>query len=212
MVGPLPETARGRPAKDGLHTSPAAIVTDPADTALWRALADRYRAGLEHGYDRGFDDGRATACVTLAEIEERYQAIAWRREWSARLQRIIQADTAPSARMRQVMAEIAADQAFMREARARLAEKPWTLSPLEWCALHRVRPVRLRPGGWRRVLQRVAAYISAPMLNRVVSPNMVITPARLCHMGRWSLTMRIESVPSLPAIHSCISSSAGSAR
>ena len=61
------------------------------------------------------------------------------RTWSAKLQRIIQNNDDPSVRMRQVMAEIHADQQFMREARKKQAAKPGQLSPLEWCALRRVR-------------------------------------------------------------------------
>ena len=37
------------------------------------------------------------------------------------------------------MAEIAADQKFMAEARKKRAEKPGALSPLEACALRRIR-------------------------------------------------------------------------
>jgi hypothetical protein len=142
-VGTLPETARGRPAKDGLHnTSPAATIPDAADIArvlevsderdLWfRRLLDAYRLG--------FNDGRAHACVQLAEMEERYQSIAWWREWSAKLQRIIQNDIDPSLRLNRALREIADDQKFMREARIKLADKPLTLSPLELCALRRIR-------------------------------------------------------------------------
>jgi hypothetical protein len=107
---------------------------------LWLTLL----LGAERAaYRRGFDDGRARACVALAEIEEHYTEIAWWREWWARVARIIQAETDPSTRMRQVMAEIAADQKFARDARKRLAElragKPRNLSPLESCVLRRIR-------------------------------------------------------------------------
>ena len=103
---------------------------------MWlRRLLDAERAA----YRRGFNDGRAEACVTLAMMEDRYQAVTWWRSWSAKLQRIIQNNDDPSVRMRQVMAEIDADQQFMRDARARLATRPWMLSPLEWCALRRIR-------------------------------------------------------------------------
>jgi hypothetical protein len=37
------------------------------------------------------------------------------------------------------MAEIAADQKFMREARKKLATRPGELTPLESCALRRIR-------------------------------------------------------------------------
>ena len=90
-------------------------------------------------YERGFADGRAVACVTLAEMEQRREAVAWWREWSAKLQRIIQNDADPSVRMRQVMAEIAADQKFMRDARKKRATNPGALSPREACALRRIR-------------------------------------------------------------------------
>lgn len=109
-------------------------LSDERDRWLRRVL-DTERAA----YQRGFDDGRATACVALAEMEERRESVAWWREWDRQLRRIIQNDTDPSVRMNQVMAEIAADQKFMRDARARLAAKPWALSPLEWCALRRIR-------------------------------------------------------------------------
>jgi hypothetical protein len=109
-------------------------LSDERDRWL-RRLLNAERAA----YDRGFNDGRAVACVALAEMEERYQAIAWWREWSAKLRRIIMAEADPSWRLNQVLAEIAADQKFIRDARARLATKPWTLSPLEWGAVQRAR-------------------------------------------------------------------------
>jgi hypothetical protein len=126
--------------------APADTQPDRADVAALLELSDerdrwlaRLLAAERAAYDRGFNDGRALACVTLAEIEERYQSVAWWRERSAKLRRIIQAETDPSARMNQVMAEIAADQQFLRDARATLATRPGSLSPLEWCALRRVR-------------------------------------------------------------------------
>jgi len=103
---------------------------------LWlRRLLGAERAA----YRRGFNDGRAVACVALAEMEQRRESVAWWREWSAKLQRIIQNNDDPSVRMRQVMAEIQADQQFMREARRKRATKPGALSPLEACALRRIR-------------------------------------------------------------------------
>ena len=109
---------------------------------LWIA---RLLAAERAAYQRGFDDGRARACVALAEIEEHYGQIAWWREWWARVARVIQAETDPSARMRQVMAEIAADQKFVRDARrARMTGRAWALSPLESCV---VRPVYLADPG-----------------------------------------------------------------
>jgi hypothetical protein len=146
-VTPLPDIAEGRPCQDGPQiTSTVTTIAHAADVASlldvsaerdrWlRRLLDAERAA----YRSGFADGRAVACVTLAEMEQRRESVAWWREWETTLRRIIQNDTDPSVRMNQVMAEIAADQKFMRDARARMATKPGTLSPLEWCALRRVR-------------------------------------------------------------------------
>jgi hypothetical protein len=122
----------GRTAAAG--RSDLLALSDERDLWLARLLAAERAA-----YQRGLADGRARACVALAGIEERYAEIAWWREYSARVRRIIQAETDPSARMRQVMAEIAADQRFARDARTRLATRPWTLSPLELCVLRRIR-------------------------------------------------------------------------
>ncbi len=113
---------------------PLLEVSDLLDASL-RRLLDAERAA----YLRGFNDGRAHSCVQLAEIEERRESIAWWRAWAAMLRRIIQNGADPSIRMGQVLAEIAADQKFIRDAQARLAAKPWTLSPLEWAVLRRVR-------------------------------------------------------------------------
>jgi hypothetical protein len=109
-------------------------LSDERDQWLARLLAAERTA-----YQRGFAAGRAAASVALAEIEERYAEIAWWREYAAKVQRIIQAETDPSARMRQVMTEVAADQRFARDARMRLATRPWALSPLESCVLRRIR-------------------------------------------------------------------------
>ena len=68
-MGTLPEMARGRPAKDGLHnTSPAATIPDADDAGQWRALADGYRAGLEHGYATGYADAEADMARRWDEI------------------------------------------------------------------------------------------------------------------------------------------------
>lgn len=120
----------------GLLPDAAAALELSDERDLWlRRLLDAERAA----YRRGYDDGRADACVALTEMQERYNSVAWWREWSAKLRRIIMAQTDPSVRMNQVLAEIAADQKFMREARARLRTKPGTLSPMEACALRRIR-------------------------------------------------------------------------
>jgi len=107
-------------------------LSDERDRWLARLL-DAERAA----YQRGFSDGRAS--VALAEIEERYTQAAWWREYSATLRRIIQAETDPSPRMQRVVREVAEDQRFLRDARARLAAEPWKLTPLESCALRRIR-------------------------------------------------------------------------
>jgi hypothetical protein len=118
------------------------VAADPQLVADLIGRSDERDLQLElrhQAYRDGYNHGRATACVALAEIEERYQSVAIWRGWAARLRRIIQAETDPSVRMIHVMAEIHADQAFMREARKKLVTKPRTLSPLEWCALNRIR-------------------------------------------------------------------------
>jgi hypothetical protein len=108
-------------------------LSDERDWHLARLLAAERAA-----YRRGFADGKARACVALAEMEEHCAEIAWWREWWGKVQRIITAETDPGARMRQVMAEIAADQDFARDARTRLAEKR-RLHPLESAVLLRIR-------------------------------------------------------------------------
>ena len=115
--------------------TPAGLLELSDERDLWLT---RLLAAERDAYQRGYSDGRAAACVAIAGIEEHYAEISRWREWSATLRRIIAAEADPSARMRQVMAEIAADQKFLREARAKLAEKPGAL-PLESCALRRVR-------------------------------------------------------------------------
>jgi hypothetical protein len=119
-------------------------LSDERDRWL-RRLLDVERAA----YDRGFNDGRATACVALAEMQQRYDSVAWWREWAAKLARIIQNNDDPSVRMRQVMAEIHADQQFMREALRKRATKPGELSPLEACALRRIRLADPGDAVWR---------------------------------------------------------------
>ena len=136
---------------------------DPRAVAALLELSDErdlWLRRLHAEYERGFVDGRACACVALAEMEHRREAVAHWRECAATLRRIIQNNADPSVRMRQVMAEIAADQKFMRDARARLATKPWTLRPLEWCAAA-PRPPR-RPGGCR-MSQRPGPLVTFPV-------------------------------------------------
>lgn len=117
-------------------------VQQDADIASLLSLSDERDMWLRRtldDYRRGFNDGRAYACVQLAEMEEWRESIAWFREWSATLQRIIQNDTDPSVHLNRALREIADDQKFMREARIKLADKPWQLTPLEACALRRIR-------------------------------------------------------------------------
>ena len=64
-------TARGRPAKDGLHnTSPAATIPDADGIALWRALADGYRAGCEHGYAIGYAAAEADMAAAWRAVAD----------------------------------------------------------------------------------------------------------------------------------------------
>jgi hypothetical protein len=109
-------------------------LSDERDLWITRLLAAERAA-----YQRGFADGRTAACAAVAEIEEHYAEIAWWREYAARVARIIQAETDPSARITRVMREIAEDQRFVREARVRLAREPGKLTTLESCVLRRIR-------------------------------------------------------------------------
>jgi hypothetical protein len=91
-------------------------------------------------YQRGFDDGRATACVALAEIEDHYAKLARWHEWWAKVWRLIQADTDPAAQLERAKLEIEQDRRFIHVARLKQAERPWALSQLEWCVLRRSWP------------------------------------------------------------------------
>lgn len=111
-------------------------VHQPPDIAAVLALSDERdqweRVCLvreRQAYDRGFADGRACACVALAEIEERYQAIAHWREWAAWLRTVAQD---PSVRIERALREIARDQEFMRAARAK---QPHERTHRETCAV-----------------------------------------------------------------------------
>ena len=110
-------------------------LSDERDLWLTRQLAAERAA-----YQRGFDDGRATACVALAEIEERYAQLAWWHQWWARVWRLIEAETDPDAKRRRTEREITADQRFTRGARLKQAERPGALTPLESCVLRRIHP------------------------------------------------------------------------
>jgi hypothetical protein len=109
-------------------------LSDERDQWMRRLLAAEREA-----YRRGYDAGRADACVTLAEITDRETQVAWWRSFAAATRRIIQAETDPAARMREVMAEIHEDQKFVREARVRQATKPGSLRPAESSVLRRIR-------------------------------------------------------------------------
>jgi hypothetical protein len=139
-----PDRAERRPrAESGAHDDGDDVsirVTDllalSDERDLWLA---RLLAAERAAYRRGFADGRARACVALAEMEEHYAEIAWWREWWARVQRIIQASTDPGARRRRVEREIAEDEQFLWVATLKQAEQPWKLTPLEWAVLRRIR-------------------------------------------------------------------------
>lgn len=134
-------------------TTLAATVPDPAVVAALLELSGerdlwlrRVLAAERAAYERGFSDGRAVACAELAEMEGHREAVTRWNEWGAKLQRIIDNDRDPSIRLNRVLAEIAADQKFMAEARRKRASCPRLLSPLEACALRRIRLEVLDPG------------------------------------------------------------------
>jgi hypothetical protein len=129
-------------AHDGDHdvsTSVTAAVgdllalSDERDWWLARLLAAERAA-----YRRGFADGRARACVALAELQEHYDQIAWWHEYAAKVRRIIRASTDPGARRRRIEREIAQDEQFLWVATLKQAERPGTLSPLESQVLRRI--------------------------------------------------------------------------
>jgi hypothetical protein len=135
-VRSLPDKPRGRPAPDGLHdtTSTAVIVADRPDIAAVLALSDErdgWMRRIAEAYRDGFDDGRATACVNLAVMEEHREKRRYWNEWWAKVWRIIRNFDSPDARMSQVMAEIAADQRFVAEALRLRAEKMTCIGPAE---------------------------------------------------------------------------------
>lgn len=139
-----PDTNDRRPrAESGDHDDGHDVSIRVADLLALSDERDQWLARLlaaeRAAYQRGYDDGRAAACVALAEIEEHYGQIAWWRQWWAKVARIIQAETDPGARLTRVLREIAEDQRFVREARKTRAEKPWRLTTLELCVLRRLR-------------------------------------------------------------------------
>jgi len=105
----------------------------------YRRLADAER----DAYELGVDDGRATACVNLAEMEQHREKRAYWNEWWAKVARIITSCDHPDQRRRQLESEIAADQLLMTRAKERQRDEPGSLSPLEYAILHRIRGERL---------------------------------------------------------------------
>ncbi len=107
---------------------PPDIVSSRDEALLALALSDERDLWLRllDAYSRGFADGRAAACVALAEIEDRYASAAQWNEWARRLR--------------------AAD------VRAIRARHPRTWSHLERCAVLGVRLADLQPGEftWRQ--------------------------------------------------------------
>jgi hypothetical protein len=117
-------------------------VLPPPDAAAVLALSDERDGWLwrvDQAYRDGFDDGRATACIALAVMEEHREKRRYWSLWWAKVARIIVSCDHPDSRRRQLEAEIAADQLFMANAKERARTKPGALSPLEYCALNRIR-------------------------------------------------------------------------
>ena len=124
----------------------ATMIAPPHDVAAVLALSDERDAWMRRiaqAYRDGFNAGRATACVTLAVMEEHREKRRYWNEWWAKVWRIIRNFDSPDARLNQVMAEIAADQKLVTDALLKAATKPWDLSPLEYCVLSRIRGERL---------------------------------------------------------------------
>ena len=63
-------------------------LSDERDRWLRLALdwaGSEYRRGYQHGHDHGFADGRAEACVAIAEIEDQRESAERWDEWARRL-------------------------------------------------------------------------------------------------------------------------------
>jgi hypothetical protein len=132
-----PRAEGGAPDDDrNVSTRVTDLLALSGERDLWLA---RLLAAERAAYQRGFADGRATACVAIAELEEHHAQIAWWREWWARVARIVQASTDPAARRRRLEREIAEDEQFLWIVTLKQAERPWQLSPLELCVLKRIR-------------------------------------------------------------------------
>src|SRR5512142_9808 len=105
---PPPEVRRGPDANPGLsqsihhHAEASSTVHGTADVGLLELSDERDRqlnrllAAERDAYHRGYADGRADACVALAEMEEHWAEIAWWRQYAAKVRRIVLAETDPS--------------------------------------------------------------------------------------------------------------------
>jgi hypothetical protein len=116
------------------------------DIAAVLALSDErdgWMRRVDQAYRDGFDDGRATACVTLAEIEHQREARRYWNEWWAKVARIIVSCDHPDSRRRALEAEIAADTKIMAEAKELQRTKPLKLNPIHYAILNRIRGERL---------------------------------------------------------------------
>lgn len=121
-------------------------IHEPPHIAAVLALSDErdlWMRRIDQAYREGFDAGRACACVTLAEIEQRREARQHWNEYAAKVQRIVSGNDHPDARRRQLEAELAADEKFMTEAAHLLFTAPAKLSPTQYAVAHRVRFERL---------------------------------------------------------------------
>ncbi len=68
----------------------ARVLALSAERDLWLRLVLNWarsagRSGYRDGYDRGFADGRAEACVVIAEIEDQRESAERWNEWARQL-------------------------------------------------------------------------------------------------------------------------------
>lgn len=131
-----PATTPGRSPDSSPSTATVAALLALSDERDWWLA--RLLAAERAAYRRGFADGRARACVGLAELQEHYDEIAWWHEYAAKVRRIIQASADPGYRRRRLEREIAQDEQFLWIATLKQAERPGTLSPLESQVLRRI--------------------------------------------------------------------------
>ena len=142
MLQAAPDISSGRCVQEapGITDDQRHLLALSDERDQWERRVDQ---AWRDGYDAchaGHDADRADACIALAEIEHHRESRQLWNEFAAKVQRIIASNDHPDMRIRQVQAEIAADQQLVADAKQK---KPGALSPLEHAVLNRIRFERL---------------------------------------------------------------------